>query len=73
MMFNKKEWNDKNNARRLRFLGKRLVLSFIPRKGKCVKCSKEGHTDIHHDIYVSCMPWAGTRELCDSCHKKVSK
>lgn len=68
MTFSKKEYNDKNNARRLRFLGKRIVLSFIPRTGKCSKCGKKGATDMHHLKYIPCIPWACTKELCDKCH-----
>ena len=72
-MFDKTEWNNKNNARRIRFLGKRFPLSFNPRKGECSECGDIGQTDIHHWKYIPCMPWACTEELCDSCHMRIPK
>lgn len=26
---------------------------------------------MHHWIYVPCMPWACSQELCESCHNKT--
>ena len=71
------------NPKRIAFLGKRILLAWNPRKGICFQCNKKigeeyvnykGQTaimmltHIHHLIYLPIMVWAGTIELCVSCH-----
>jgi len=68
-----KKTQPKRDSKRISFMNTRPYVTFSLRKGKCVVCKKKGATDMHHDIYIPCMPWAGTRELCDSCHSKIPK
>ena len=60
--------NPDYNPRKIWFKTKWIVLSFNPRKGLCSKCHKKGRTHMHHDFYITILPWACTRELCVGCH-----
>jgi hypothetical protein len=65
-----KKWNAIKNPKRLVFKGKRVVLSFNPRKGICRICFKQGKTHMHHLEYHEDDPLLYTIELCESCHSK---
>lgn len=76
--YNKKnndKWNKILRQRLITFLGKRILLTFNPRKGYCKTCSNnifDGSskiTHLHHYFYVPIMVWACTIELCVGCHK----
>ena len=78
-----KKWNIKahkiHGPKRIRFLGKRVELTFNPRTGYCSLCSNNVHdgsckkTDRHHYFYVPIMMWACTEERCSSCHHRKDK
>lgn len=64
----------KRSKREMRFLGKKITLSFKIRKGICSKCGNNifdgscKNTNMHHIFYVPILVWFGTIELCASCH-----
>ena len=60
------------HTRRISFQGKRLVLPFKPRTGKCSRCGKKGKTHLHHERYDPKKPVAHTVELCASCHSIIT-
>ena len=64
--------NPINNAKRILFKGKRILLKEKPRTGICSWCNKKGLTDIHHIEYHDNNPLKDTIELCKSCHAKES-
>lgn len=70
---NKKISESEINERRIRFLGKRMYLSFNPRTGICSICGKKENTHMHHEKYVPCIPWACTKEVCKQHHYKFTK
>jgi hypothetical protein len=58
--------------RRIFFKGRRIVLPFHPRIGRCEDCGATGvRTDRHHLIYDEAHPFAFTRELCVKCHRRA--
>ena len=30
-------------------------------------------THLHHDFYITCMPWVGVEEVCVQCHNKTRR
>ncbi len=65
------------NTKRYMF-GHKVVYGWAPRRtGYCSKCPKNMHdksaqrTQLHHEFYVTCMPWAGSIELCVGCHRRT--
>jgi len=59
----------KRDARRILFLGRRIVMPIRPRMGVCRACGRRRkRTQIHHLQYVSTAPLAYTIELCVRCH-----
>src|SRR5215510_4157089 len=69
--YTRKHWTRRNarrNKLKLAFLGRIVVLTFDPRKHVCSRCDKQGFTHMNHLMYIPCMPWACTEELCASCH-----
>ena len=54
------------------FKKKRIHLPEDPRKEVCSNCGRQRRTDMHHDEYDESDPLAYTRELCRSCHMKIS-
>lgn len=67
-----KEHHNSSMKARITFNGKRIYVEVPPRTGVCSLCSKKGITHIHHDKYDSEHPLENTRELCRSCHIKIS-
>lgn len=58
----------------------RIIYGWAPRrKGYCSQCTNNIHdksskkTDLHHEFYITCMPWLGAIELCPSCHRRAHK
>lgn len=69
--------NPTYNRRRLRFLGKQVLLKTDPRKGICSSCGRSiekgeiQRTNLHHLSYNPENVEAHTVELCVRCHSKV--
>ena len=58
---------------KIRFRDKRIRLLESPRRGICSSCGKTSrYTHIHHDIYDPTNILANTRELCPTCHGRIS-
>jgi hypothetical protein len=60
--------------------GHRSIYGWAPlRTGYCRSCNNNIHdksakkTNLHHEFYITCMPWVGITELCISCHGKQHK
>lgn len=63
------------NTHNIMYKGKRITLSFNPRKGICKKCSRKVGKEIkktarHHKKYHDDAPLKDTIELCVRCHTK---
>ncbi len=64
------------DSRRLWFKDKRVKLKYTPKTGYCSLCSNNifdkscRRTSMHHLFYITIMPWFGTVEVCNSCHRK---
>ena len=80
-------WNKYRNPRRIKFRGRRISLTIIPRTGQCSYCKKRvgdefidqygktriiKHTQMHHIQYHPEDPLKDTVELCPQCHVKES-
>lgn len=51
--------------------GRRVSITFNPRKGICSNCGKisKHRLHLHHALgYFMILPWLGIIELCTSCH-----
>ena len=72
-----KKWNPINNLRRIKFLGKSILLKENPRTGVCTNCGRKypgelkRQTSMHHETYDRQNPLEHTVELCVSCHNKL--
>ena len=65
--------NRRDNPRRMKFKGKRIIVKQKPRKGICEWCGAiKGvnckRTQIHHIEYHEQDPLKDTVELCSKCH-----
>ncbi len=72
-----KKWNPINDPKKIRFLGKLILLKENPRTNVCTKCGSgypddlKRQTVMHHEKYDQGNPTKHTRELCQSCHIKL--
>ena len=57
---------------RITYKDRRIMLPVVARTGKCSNCGKNGFTEVHHDKYDDLNPAAHIRELCRSCHRRVT-
>ncbi len=71
-----KKWNPINDPRKIKFLGKHILLKENPRTNVCTKCGRKypedlkQQTSMHHEKYDLEDPLAHTTELCVFCHNK---
>ena len=62
------------SSRMINFLGKKILLLFELKKGRCLRCYRTVKSGIikttllHHYFYIPCIPWACTEEFCRRCH-----
>ena len=67
-----KEKSRQYSKKAITFKDKKIRLDYNPRKNICSECGFEGKTDLHHDKYDELNPLNHTRELCVSCHSKIT-
>lgn len=71
-LFVNPKWHPLTNNKRIKFMGKVILLDRNPRTGICSKCGVKRVTNLHHLLYDELDPLAYTIELCQSCHMTES-
>lgn len=74
-----KEYWKKYYERDILFLGKKIRLSWVIRKGFCSWCPNNifdkscSQTQMHHYFYIPIMVWICCEEICAQCHTTESR
>jgi hypothetical protein len=72
-----KQWLKRYQIKQFRFRDRRIHTDLIQRTGRCSQCPNNifdgscRRTNMHHWIYLTCLPWFGTQELCNRCHNII--
>ena len=73
-----KNWNKAYVKKQFRFRDKRIHTNTIQRTGYCSQCPNNTFdgtckkTDMHHWVYLTCLPWFGIEERCSKCHGRIT-